>query len=83
MFYLQDSIARNEGACYADMEAGERQTWVANMQSANEAISGLYSGETCGPVVRALVFKYVAWTEEELEEWEVGCTPNHGIQTRT
>jgi len=45
---------------------------MQNMRAANDAIRSLYSGVDCPRVVKAIVSKYVAWTEEELEEWEVG-----------
>jgi len=57
------------------MEGGERQQWLLNMQAANEAIECLYSSLECPRVVKALVSKYLAWTQDELEEWEVGISP--------
>ena len=54
------------------MEDSEKQRWTQNMQAANEAIKSLYSGPGCPQVIRAVVAKYLAWTEEELQEWEVG-----------
>jgi hypothetical protein len=59
------------------MEGSEKQEWLQSMQAANLAIESLYSGPECPRVVMALVSKYVAWTQYELEEWQVGIFPQY------